>query len=572
MDQFVVKSKLPSHEIPNISVGEYFLQNITRNINENPQRIAFINSENGTKTTYSEFQKEALHVASSLLSDDLLLSSDDLVMFFGDNSLQYVILIVAMAYLGLPATPAKSANGCFEVAQQLVDSKASVLCISASQRHLATIQQVSEQHPTALEHLKVIILIDGGDETVADTLKESLKMKSITTYQKLLEHSKDALPLATIPHFSVDPQSGTYAIIYTSGSSGLPKGAIHSHRSFLAAVLAMQASKVFIDSHQAVVSFIYPFGHISGIILLANIFASSMTSVLFGPRPDKVAILEAVQQYRISFQVMFTALSADMVATDYTANYNLNCLRVFFFSGVKVPEMVSSRLRNRYNAEVHELYGQTEFMGGVSCMLSVYEPGNVGEPLPNVEMKIVHLSTGFSLPSGEEGEICLRGPNCFLGYLNNAKATAEAIDTQTGFFRTGDVGYADSRGCLFITDRIKELIKYKHWSVSPAEIEVFLQTHPSVVEACVVGVKHATEGAHLRAYVLLKNKGENGSMVTEKEIAQYVQDNMGYQKRLNGGVHFVASIPRTIIGKIDRQHFKNLVKGEVLIEKAEAEK
>lgn len=85
------------------------------------------------------------------------------------------------------------------------------------------------------------------------------------------------------------------------------------------------------------------------------------------------------------------------------------------------------------------------------------------------------------------------------------------------------MGYADSRGCLFITDRIKELIKYKHWSVSPAEIEVFLQTHPSVVEACVVGVKHATEGAHLRAYVLLKNKGENGSMVTEKEIAQYVQ-------------------------------------------------
>lgn len=118
------------------------------------------------------------------------------------------------------------------------------------------------------------------------------------------------------------------------------------------------------------------------------------------------------------------------------------------------------------------------------------------------------------------GEICLRAPNCFIGYLNNAKATAETIDPE-GWYRTGDVGYYDHKGCLFITDRIKELIKYKHWSVSPAEIEAFLQTHSDVLGACVIGVEHVTEGAHLRAYVQLR---ENvGKVVTEKEILKYVQ-------------------------------------------------
>lgn len=364
-----------------------------------------INSQNGQKTSYSEFQTAAIQVATGLLATvDLHLTSHDLVMFFGDNSLQYVQLIVAMAYLGLPVTPAKSANGPFEVATQLTDSKASILCVSASQRHLSVIQHIYERNSTVFEHLKTIILMDSDDDAdeSANGILKNPTIKVIT-YQKLLENSKDGSTLEKIPYFTANPASDVYVLVYTSGSSGLPKGAVHTHRSFLAAIMAMQASKVFRDSSQTTVSFIYPFGHISGTILLANSFASSMTCVLFGPRPDKIDIFEAVQQYKISFLVMFTALSVDMVATDYTATYDLSSLRVFFFSGVKVPEVVSRTLQSRYGALVHELYGSTELMGGVSCMSTVYEPGNVGEPLPNVEMKITHLSDRSSLPAGEEG-------------------------------------------------------------------------------------------------------------------------------------------------------------------------
>ena len=152
----------------------------------------------------------------------------------------------------------------------------------------------------------------------------------------------------------------------------------------------MQSSKIFIDNPGAVLSFIYPFGHISGTILLANCFASQMTSVIF-ERPERSVILEAIEKYQISFLIMFLALSTDMVTNDYTQNYDLSSLRVMFFSGTKIPVNVSRELTDRYRVLVHELYGSTELMGGVSNM-GDYESGNVGEPLPNMELKIVDLS------------------------------------------------------------------------------------------------------------------------------------------------------------------------------------
>src|SRR5699024_9065978 len=119
--------------------------------------------------------------------------------------------------------------------------------------------------------------------------------------------------------------------------------------------------------------------------------------------------------------------------------------------------------------------------------------GNVGTPLPGVEMKIVDLETGRSLPAGQRGEICFRGPPRFVGYLNNEEATRATIDSD-GWYHSGDVGYYDPDGALYVVDRIKEIIKYKYWSIFPAEIEDFLYRHEAVEAACVVGVRHVTDG------------------------------------------------------------------------------
>jgi acyl-CoA synthetase (AMP-forming)/AMP-acid ligase II len=145
-------------------------------------------------------------------------------------------------------------------------------------------------------------------------------------------------------------------------------------------------------------------------------------------------------------------------------------------------------------------------------------PGCVGRVSANTELKIVDIKTGKSLGPNEDGEICLRGPKLFSEYLNNENATKDAIDSN-GWFRTGDIGHYDEDERLFVTDRLKELIKFKAWSVAPAEIESCLLSHESVDSVVVIGVKHKTDGQFPRAYVRVKD----GKCVTEEELIEFVR-------------------------------------------------
>ena len=136
----------------------------------------------------------------------------------------------------------------------------------------------------------------------------------------------------------------------------------------------------------------------------------------------------------------------------------------------------------------------------------------------NSQLKIVDLKTGQSLGPNKKGEICVRGPKMFVGYLNNESATKSAIDSN-GWYHSGDVGHYDENERLFITDRLKEMIKFKAWSVAPAEIESFLMTHKSIDSVAVIGVKHTTDGQYPRAYVKVKSDEK----VTEEELIKFVE-------------------------------------------------
>jgi len=177
--------------------------------------------------------------------------------------------------------------------------------------------------------------------------------------------------------------------------------------------------------------------------------------------------------------------------------------------------------------------------------------GSVGQLIPNMTAKIVDVETGKELGVGQQGEVWVKGPNIMKGYHNNPSATNATID-QDGYLHTGDIGYADTNENLFITDRLKELIKYKGFQVAPAELEALLLSHPEVNDVAVVGKPDAEAGELPTAFVVLKKD----SKVTENEIIEWAEKKTSPYKKLRGGVVFVDVIPKSTSGKILRKEVK----------------
>ena len=183
--------------------------------------------------------------------------------------------------------------------------------------------------------------------------------------------------------------------------------------------------------------------------------------------------------------------------------------------------------------------------------------GSVGRLLPNQTAKYMSPS-GEEVPIGEEGELYIKGPNVFLGYHKNPEATRNAMTTD-GYFKTGDVGYQDQDGNFYITDRVKELIKYKGFQVAPAELEGLLASNPMVNDVAVIGVYDASQATELpRAYIVLR-PGIKANKETEREIVQWLQNKVANPKRLRGGIRFINAVPKSASGKILRR----LLKAEV---------
>jgi 4-coumarate--CoA ligase len=180
--------------------------------------------------------------------------------------------------------------------------------------------------------------------------------------------------------------------------------------------------------------------------------------------------------------------------------------------------------------------------------------GSVGRLCPNVSAKIVSPDES-EVAAGQTGEIWIKGPNIFKGYLNNPKGTANAF-SEDGYFKTGDIGYADDQGNFYITDRLKELIKYKSFQVAPAELEGVLVCHPKIDDVAVMGVYDANQATELpRAYVVAA-KGVKHGKETEEEIVGWLAGKVASYKRLRGGIRFVDEIPKSTSGKILRRILK----------------
>uniref|UniRef100_A0A164XGZ4 Uncharacterized protein n=1 Tax=Daucus carota subsp. sativus TaxID=79200 RepID=A0A164XGZ4_DAUCS len=331
-------------------------------------------------------------------------------------------------------------------------------------------------------------------------------------------------------------QSDTAAILYSSGTTGRVKGVELTHRNLITVIANLYHNKraSLEDEELSVALFTLPLFHVFGFFMLIRGFALGETLVLM-ERFDFVKMLEAVEKYKVTYMPVSPPIVVAMAKSDVVKNYDLSSLRLLGSGGAALGKETSERFTARFpNVEISQGYGMTETGGAATTMSDPEESkeyGSGGRLAANMQGKIVDPVTGQALPPGKQGELWLRGPNIMKGYVGDNVATAETL-TSDGWLKTGDLCYFDSKGFLYIVDRLKELIKYKAYQVPPAELEHIIHSIPGVADVAVIPYPDEDAGQIPMAYVVSPYK-------KVRRVA------------------FINSIPKSPAGKILRRELVN---------------
>jgi 4-coumarate--CoA ligase len=315
-----------------------------------------------------------------------------------------------------------------------------------------------------------------------------------------------------------------------------------------------------------------PFFHIYGLTALIHMPMHAGLQCVVMPKFDIEKFCAHVQRYRITFSYVAPPVVLLLSKHPIVEKYDLSSLRMLNSGAAPLTRELVLAASSRTGVPVKQGYGLSETSPTTHTQL--WEDwdkhiGSVGPLVPNMEAKYMTTPDDDSdpkeVPVGETGELYLRGPNIFLGYHKNQKATDGCL-SKDGWFRTGDVGYQDKNGSFYITDRVKELIKYKGFQVPPAELEGILIDHESIDDVAVIGFESKAHGSEVpRAYIVRSAKSKQSGVSDEEEagrIVKWLESKVAQHKRLRGGVRFVDVIPKSVSGKILRRLLKDKAKEE----------
>ncbi|PSR84759.1 4-coumarate--CoA ligase-like [Actinidia chinensis var. chinensis] len=354
-------------------------------------------------------------------------------------------------------------------------------------------------------------------------------------------------------------QTDLCALPFSSGTTGTSKGVMLTHRNLVANLCSTLFSVGPEMIGQVTTLGLMPFFHIYGLTGICCATLRNKGKVVVMGRYKLETFLGALIAHEVTFAPIVPAILSDMVKNRVVDEFDLDKLKlkaVMTAAAPLAPEVLCSFEKKFPGVEVQEAYGMTEH----SCITLTHGDPNkghriakknsVGFILPNLELKFVDPHTAKSLPKSTRGEICVRSPCVMQGYYRNEEETAQTID-EDGWLHTGDIGYIDDDGDVFIVDRIKELIKYKGFQVAPAHLESILLTHPSVADAAVIPLPDEEAGEIPAACVVMNQSAKE----SEEEIMNYVASNVANYERVRV-LQFVDSIPRSASGKILRRILK----------------
>ena len=358
----------------------------------------------------------------------------------------------------------------------------------------------------------------------------------------------DVLALGLAPGPLTSQPDDLALLPYTSGTTGLPKGCMHTHRTLMSN--SVGGGQWGHASPETVSLAVVPMFHITGMIygVLGNVYTGS-TSVLL-PRWDRELAGRLISKYRVTHWTCIPTMVIDLFGSPHYKSFDLGSLSYLSGGGAAMPQAVAQRLQDEFGLTFAEGYGLTE----TAAPTHANPPERaklqcLGIPIFGVDSRVIDPVTLRELPAGEVGEIVSRGPMVFKGYWRHPEATKDAFIELDGhaFFRTGDLGRTDDEGYFFMTDRLKRMINASGYKVWPAEVEMLLYKHPAVQEACIISVRDAYRGETVKAIVVLR--AEARGKTTADDITTWARDNMAAYKvpRL---VQFVDALPKSGSGKV----------------------
>lgn len=335
---------------------------------------------------------------------------------------------------------------------------------------------------------------------------------------------------------------------YSSGTTGLPKGVIMTHRNYV----ATQSLLNLAPRNPGVSSYIdRPMYHTAGFAAILGYSTAGMKCV-FESDFEVEKMLKAIERHKVTAAVVVPSNLVVLANYEGIEKHDLSSFKAVACGGAVAAPDVIRRVMEKLGVVFVPVYGMTEGGSVTSGLIPGCDYKSSGKIKPGVELKIVNPETGRDCPAETDGEICIKSPQVTKGYFKNPEATAAAFDAD-GWFKTGDIGHLGKDEQLFVVDRIKEVIKYDTYQVSPAELESVIFYHPKVLDVGVVGIPDEKCGELPKAFVVRKDEN-----VTSDEIYAIVREHLVDYKHLRGGVEFVKFIPKSAFGKIQRSALKKI--------------
>ncbi|MER5867599.1 AMP-binding protein [Kitasatospora sp. NPDC002040] len=491
---------------------------------------ALVDGVTGQSISYAQLDGASRRFAAGLAEAGV--RKGDVIALYSPNTVAYPIAFYGATRAGATVTTVSSLTTAAELAGQLRDSGA---------RWIVT---VSYFLPVATEAAKSLA-------AEGSPIAEIFVCDQAEGHRSLADLTACTGPE---PAPAIDPATDIAVLPYSSGTTGLPKGVMLSHRNISSNLV--QTDSVHATGRGERILAVLPFFHIYGLSALLNHPLRCGSTVVVLPRFDLEQFLRTIQDQRIEGVFVAPPIVLALAKHPLVDSFDLSSIRYVLSAAAPLDAELAAAAAARLGLDrIHQGYGMTE-LSPVTHVVPLDDldppPGTVGRLVASTELRIIALDgSGTELGAGERGEILFRGPQVMQGYFGRQSETDAMIDPD-GWLHTGDVGVVDERGYLFVVDRVKELIKYKGYQVAPAELEALLLTHPDVADAAVIGVTGADGEERPKAFVVRTP----GSALTEQQVADFVAGRVAPYKKVRA-VEFVDAVPKSAAGKILRRQLRD---------------